>query len=672
MISFRPRKLFLTLFSICAFTAVAFAQDKDWRPVSPEDLQSKAPVVEPDADAEAIFWETRIDDSDSEDLSLRHYVRVKIYTERGREKYSKFDIPFTKGLKIKELFARVVRPDGSSVEIDKKDIFEREIVKAGGIKVKAKSFAVPNIEPGVIVEYRYKEAVDDAGAKGMRLAFQRDIPVRTLSYYYKPYNSKEPHYQGYNLPDTKFVKDKDGYWLASRTNVPSFKEEPRMPPEDTVRPWMLLTGTSVNITSVSAFSISFVIKDQSNPQRYWASVAGENAAVTKFMNNKSGDIKTVAGEITAGAATPEEKLRKIYEYCQREIKNTTFDSTLTDEDRKKLPSVKSMSDVIKRKSGSSQYVDMLFGALATAAGFDARVAFTGDRSKMFFDPNMANENLIHPAAIAVKVGEDYKFFDPGMPFVPYGSLIWYEEDSWALLVGEKDFAWRKTPLSTYDASGERRTGKFRLLEDGTLDGEVQIEYSGHPATSYRLDNYDEAAAKREENLKDEIKNRISTAEISEVSIENVNDITKPLVKRFKLHIPGYAQRTGKRLFLQPGFFEYGVGPIFSSGSRKYDIFFRYPWSENDTISFELPQGFSLDSADAPGALADPNKIGSLEIKMSIDQGRNVLNYNRKFHFGGGDNIFFPSGAYQPVKNLFDAFQKADSHTITLKQKETGN
>src|SRR5688500_797451 len=255
-------KLWSTLSCLCLCAAVATTvsgQDKDWRAVSPEELSIKAPVVEPGADAEASFWEVRIDDSSSEDLSLRHYVRVKIFTERGREKYSKFDIPFTKSLKIRDLAARVVRADGSSTEILEKDIFEREIVKAGGLKIKAKSFAVPNIEPGVIVEYRYREILNDAGAKGMRLAFQRDIPVQNLKYYYKPYDSQEPRYQSYNFTDTKFVKDEKGFWLAGRKNVQSFREDPRMPPEDTVRPWMLLTGTNVNISGASAFSITFRI-----------------------------------------------------------------------------------------------------------------------------------------------------------------------------------------------------------------------------------------------------------------------------------------------------------------------------------------------------------------------------------------------------------------------------
>ncbi len=663
------RRLLFTLAALCAaFSFPTFGQDKEWRPISPAELAAKTPVVEPDADAEAMFWEVRIDDSSSEDVSLRHYVRVKIFTERGREKFSKFDIPFTKGMKIKELFARVIRSDGTAVEISKDEIFEREIIKAGGRKIMAKSFAVPNIEPGVIVEYRYKETINDAGAKGMRLQFQRDIPIQNLAYYYKPYNSQDPSYQNYNFTDAKFVKDQKGFWLATRKNVPSFREEPRMPPEDMVRPWMLLTGTRLGITSVSSFRVTFTLKDPSSPARYWGAVGAENAPLVKFMNKPSGDIKRTATEITAGATTPDEKLRKIYEFCQTQIRNTTFDTSLTDEDRRKLPSVDSVSDILKRKSGGAQYIDILFGALVNAAGMESRIAFTGNRSEMFFQPDMTNEALIHPAAIGVKVGDEWKFFNPGMSFLPYGMLVWYEEDTWAFLVGEKAFSWQQTPMTSHGKSESKRDGKFRLLEDGTLEGDVRVEYSGHPAITYRMENYDESSNKREENLREEVKRRISTAEISDIKIENLTDPSKPLIHEYKIRVPSYAQRTGKRLFLQPGYFAYGAEPLFSGASRKYDVFFRYPWAEADTISIKLPTGFELDSADAPAALSDPQKIGSLDIKIGIDKANNALAYTRRFYFGGGGNILFPAASYTPLKVMFDSFQRSESHTITLRQK----
>ena len=667
MNSFRPRKLFIALVTVCAFAAAAFAQDKDWRPISPEDLQSKAPAVEPDADAEAIFWETRIDDSDSSDLTLRHYVRVKIYTERGRERYSKFDIPYFRGRKIKDLFARVVRPDGSSVEVTKEDVFDREIVRAGGLKVKAKSFAVPNIEPGVIVEYRYREAISDDDAIGMRLDFQRDIPVKTLSYYYKPNNSKEPSYQPYNLTDVRWVKDQNGYWLATRANVPAFKEEPRMPPLDTVRPYMVLTGSRSSVVSLSNFSVMVVEKDQRDWKKYWAGVSGQWAAVAKSLTIPDGDIKKAAQEITAGASSPEEKLRRIYEFCQKEIKNVTYDTTMTDEEKKKFPPPRSIADVLKQKAGRWWNIDVLFANLATAAGFEARVALVGDRSRAFFQPDMPDQRLVHLGGIAIRDGGEFKIYNPGNAFQPFGTIGWHEEDTWALASGVTDFFWQKTRPSSEAASLEKRTGKFTLSEDGTLEGDVRIESTGHPAKSYRLDNYDETAAKREDGLKNAIKARISTAEVSNVTIENLTDISKPLVTQYHIRVPAYAQKTGKRLFLQPNFFEYGTTAVFASATRKYDIYFRYPWSESDDLTIQLPSGFALDSADAPGTIVDPTKISTLKIDIGINSKANVLSYKRNFFFGSGGRVLFPPTSYAPLKNLWDTFYTADTHTLTLKQ-----
>lgn len=632
----------LLLFFVTTLTIVA--QDKDWRPISPDDLAAKAPIVEPDADAEAIFWETRIDDSGSYDLAIKHYVRVKIFTERGREKYSKFDIPFTKGLKIKDLAARVIKTDGSIVEIKKDDIFEREIIKANGLKVKAKSFAIPNIEPGVIVEYRYKENFSDSSARGMRLEFQRDIPVRRLAYYYKPYTG-EPFFKTFNFKDTKFIKDKDGYYLASKTNVPAFKQEPYMPPDDMVRPWMRLERGSLSLGGM-------LVK----------------AELAKYLKKDGGDMKKAATEIAAGATNDEEKVKKFYEYCQSQIANTTFDPTITDEMRKKLPENKGPKDVMKRKTGTAFDIDTLFGSLAVGSGMDARIAYVGDRSKMFTSAGNIDQEFLHPGAIGIKIDGRWKFYNPGTKFLPYGKLVWYEENSAAEVFSEKTFDWVQTPMSDYEYSATKRTGKFKLLEDGSLEGEVIVEMNGHPAATYRIENYDETHAKLEEQLTDDVKRQMSAAEVTAISIENLTDGSKPLIQRYKVKVPNYAQKTGKRLFLQPNFFEYGNSAIFSSSTRKYDVFVQYPWSENDNIEITWPAQFDLDNADAPGLIADPARIGSLDIKIRVDKINRYMNYSRKFHFGGGGNVLFGTNTYQPLKNLFDAFHTADSHTITLKQK----
>ncbi|MBX3293440.1 MAG: DUF3857 domain-containing protein [Acidobacteria bacterium] len=641
-----PKLRILTVFSLFAvifFAQSATAQDKGWLPVSPSDLQLAEPLVEKGADAEAIFWETRIDDSSSYDLTVRHYVRVKIFTERGREKYSKFDIPFVKGERIRDLAARVIQTDGTIVEIKKDEIFEREIIRASGLKMKAKSFAIPNIEPGVIIEYRYREQTSDAGAIGMKLLLQRDIPVRKLDYYYKPYTG-EPVYKAYNISDVRFIKDRGGYYLASRTNVPSFKEEPFMPPDDMVRPWIRLGRGRISITSLLA-------KTQ---------LAG-------LLKKDRGDMKKLAAELSAGVNNDEEKLKRFYEYSQSQINNTTFDPSLTDEMRDKLPENKGPKDTVKRKSGSAMEIDILFGSLAINSGMDARIAYIGDRRRMFTSSRNIDQDFLRPAAIGVKVNGQWQFFNPGMKFLPFRKLVWYEEDSAAELVSETHIEWTQTPISPPEYSVSKRKGRFTLAEDGTLEGTVVVELHGHSAVDYRSENFDETPAKLEELLIDDAKRFMSTAEVSDVTIENLSDNALPVVQKYRVKVPNFAQRTGRRMFIQPSYFRHGVPPYFSSSTRLYSISFRFPWSEHDSIEIKMPSGFELENAESPGTIVDSGRIGQHATEIKIDNSSNTMMYDRKFYFGAGGNLVFPTSSYTNLKRMFDGFHDADAHAITLRQ-----
>ncbi len=644
--------LFLSFLLLFCLQTV-FAGDEPWREITPAELQLKAPKVEADADAEVLFWEVRVDDGSVDQLVMKHYIRVKIFTERGREKYSKVDIPFIKGMRIKDLMARVIKSDGSIVEVAKTDIFEREIAKQNKVKVKAKSFAVPNIEPGVIVEYQYKEVIAGGSASNMRMKFQHDIPIQTISYYFKPFANAR--YMTFNMEDKKFIKDKGGFYRATMENIPALKDEPRMPPEDEVRSWLLLYYTDDLKGDYTDF---------------WASAGGYIARTWEIKDTlKPGkEIKAAAAQITAGVNSPDEQLAKLFEFCKTKVKNITLDTSITDEEKEKIKPNKSTADTYQKLQGKSSEINELFASLATALGMEARLAFGGDRSEKFFNPQQAHTSFIHFSGIAVKVNNRWKYYDPGSLFVPYGMLSWFEEGTSVLLLGYKDYIRTETTMSDAEKSLAKRTGRFKLLEDGSLEGTVKIEYTGHLAYLYKMNNYDNSPAKREESLKEEVKKRISAAEISAISIENVNDPEKPFIYQYKIRVPNYAQKTGKRLFLQPGFFEHGENPLFSSASRKYDIYFQYPWSENDDIEIELPTNFEADSLEKLDEIADSGKISRLKIDIGVNKDQTVMKYNRQFYFGGGGTILFPASAYPQLKSLFDIFHKNDAHTITLKQK----
>ena len=647
--------LAISVFLILPISALA----DDWRPVDPADLALKAPIVEKDADAEAILWEVKVADEvqgSSLRTVLQHYVKIKIFTERGREAQSKIDIPFLSNWSVSDIAARTIKADGTILELKKEDVLERVIVKEGRQKIKAKSFAMRGVEPGAIIEYRWKETRNDRLANYLRLYFQRDVPVQTVRYFIKPLALPGFPYgmrvQTFHSQPTPFVKDKNGFYSTSMTNVSAFREEPRMPPEDEVRPWML---------------IYYSEDSQLLGEKFWKDFGKRAFERYKPFMKVSDDVKQAATAAVGDASDPEQKIQRLFEFCRTKIKNVNDDASgMTAEERSKLKENKTPSDTLKRSMGTGTDIDMLFAALAIAAGFDARIVNLSDRSDNFFNKNFADDYFIQTFDVAVKVGNEWRFYDPASTYVPFGMLRWQEENQESLLSDPKEPIWIKTPLSSPEKSKQKRVARLQLNEDGSLEGDVTIEYFGHLGVERKEWDDDDSPAQREQTLKETVKARMSTAELSKISIENVSDPVKPYIYKYHISVPGYAQRTGKRLFLQPAFFQFGARPLFATSARQHAVYFNYPWSEEDEVSIDLPPGFSLDSAESPTPFASL-PISEYKPSAGLTADGKTLVYKRKFFFGGGDNILFPVNTYPQLKTYFDEVHKQDSHIITLKQ-----
>src|SRR5262249_9816769 len=151
-----------------------------------------------------------------------------------------------------------------------------------------------------------------------------------------------------------------------------------------------------------------------------------------------------------------------------------------------------------------------------------------------------------------------------------------------------------TPYSEPARSVKQRRGAFKLSDDGSLEGSVQYTYTGHEAHTQKNRYEEMTAAQQEEEWKQSLQNRFSTAEISDFEMKDNLDQFKPMVVRHKVTVPGYATRTGKRILLQPAFFERNYSPRFTETNRKWDIYFDYGWSEDDEVTIELPEGWELD------------------------------------------------------------------------------
>ncbi len=439
----RKYLLIIPIFLLVHMTA---ATAVEWRPLKLAELAQKIPMVDPKADAEAIFWDIRIEDREQNgdiSLTLTHYIRVKIFTERGKEDFATVEIPRVGKRSIIDVAARTIKPNGSITDLKKDAIFDRELAKTKGVKLRGKSFALPNVEVGDIIEYQYKEVRDNELAQYQRLYFQRDIPAWNITYHLKPLSS--PYFpftmrsMAFQCNHPPFQKEPNGFFATTMTNMPAFRREPYSPPEDQLRAWVL---------------IYYEEDKKIDAEKYWKTVGRQDFASFKPLLNAVGLVKRTAAEIVDGIDKPEEKLTALDAFCRSKIRNLSSSAfQLTPEERKAIKENHSPADTLKQTAGRGMDVNFLFAALANAAGFDARMARIPSRGDTFFSVQRPTTYFIDSFSVAVKVGDNWSFYDPATPYLEPGMLRWQEEGQMALISDSKDGFFARHNSSSRTAPG---------------------------------------------------------------------------------------------------------------------------------------------------------------------------------------------------------------------------
>ncbi|MGB2662647.1 MAG: DUF3857 domain-containing protein, partial [Candidatus Acidiferrum sp.] len=141
---------------LCAlyFPSRKILASDDWLPIDPADLKMTTEPKAPGAPAIYLYRQVDRKESGRANHTEAYYFRIKILAEEGR-KYGNIEIPYLRSVGgISNIRARTIHPDGTIVNFDGK-IFENTIVKSKTLKYQAKTFTMPDVQVGSIVEYRF-------------------------------------------------------------------------------------------------------------------------------------------------------------------------------------------------------------------------------------------------------------------------------------------------------------------------------------------------------------------------------------------------------------------------------------------------------------------------------------------------------------------------------------
>jgi hypothetical protein len=621
-----------------------------WDPIDPKELAETTPKVEKDADAEALAWEVRVaDETVGHDAQLvfSNYLRIKVFTDRGRDAMTRIDIPHLSSVRVRDVEGRSVKRDGTITELGKDDIHERTIVRAGGEKVQATSFALPGVETGGIVEYRWREVHDQFRVDNMSLVFYRDIPVRRVRYRLIPRGGALPM-QGHAFQSTPDLVTQPTYSDVTLENVPAYWAEPYSAPAADTQPWMLI----------------FYGRRLDDPDEFWLAIGKSLADIGRGFS-PTADVKREVASLPLAGTSIDEKIAALVGLCRSKVKRMDVDTT-TDGERRGYIGNRTPVAALSQGRGDAADVRGLFVAMARAAGLDARIAAAASRNEATFDrAAMLRLQLAH-WIVAIRDGDAWRFVDPTSEYGPAGHLPAALEGVTALVGDEDSLVWAATPVAPPEWSLRARTATLRLSEDGTLEGDLTTELGGHLGMA-RKESVDHLApAERTDEIRDFLLARLPGAEVSGVGLENLTDPDKPYVERCHLKVAGYAQRTGTRLFVLPAVFEKGLAPFFTASRRVNPILFPYAFKEADRVRIELPAGYEIESPGAPAsALFSP--FGRYSVKVTATLDGRAVELARELVAGGGNRLQMPAGTYLSLKQFFDAVARGDAVTLTLRK-----
>ncbi len=563
------------------------------------------------------------------------YARIKILTEEGR-KYADIEIPFLKGRgDVHAIKARTIRPDGQIANFDGK-VYETTVVKARGLKYLAKTFTLPDVQVGSIIEYRYTSDWESNSLFFQsRWILSEELFTKRAKFSLKQYERLAISWSWpVGLPTGTDPPKSQGNTIQMETqNVPAFHVEDYMPPEDTLK-----------------YRVDFVYSEQNvekDVDKFWKEVGKkQNGNVESFAGKRKAMEEAVA-QIVAPNDAPEVKLQKIYARAQQ-VRNLSFERQKTEEEnkREKIKAVGDVEELLKRGYG--------YGA-----GFEASIVLLSSRDQFFFSPNLKNPRELNGDVVLVKLAGKDVYFDPGTQYASYGLLPWPETAVRGLRLDKNGGSWVDTPLPESATSRIERKAALKLTEDGTLEGKLTVTFSGLEALERRLELRNQDDATRKKFLEDQIKEYVPAA--IEVDLTNKPDwgsSAPALVAEYDLKVPGWVAGAGRRALFPMGLFGNTEKHVFEHADRVHPIYFQFPFEKYDDLTIELPLGWKIGSL--PPARNDDAKAIQYELKAEDQKG--TLHVTRRVRV---DLLMLEKKNYPTLRAIFQAVKTGDEQQVVL-------
>lgn len=453
--------------------------------------------------------------------------------------------------------------------------------------------------------------------------------------------------KGINLPTALPAIQDNGKGKVFNYNLDNLKPEEREPLSNKG----LLNVFPKIVVAPSNFNMGKFAGDMDNWKQFGAFIY----SLYKDKDRLPDNVKQEVHRLADSKKTTKEKTEALYQYLQNNTRYISVQLGIGGWEPFDA------SYVASKKYGDCKALTNYMYSLLKEAGIEANPVLisAGEDKTNYFIEDFAN-NYFNHVILCVPQPKDTIWLECTSQTAPFGYLSAFTANRKALLLSPNGGYVVNTPNYSSTVNLQRRTTNATIDNDGNLKANLHTFYQG--------EQQDYVAGLLRYASKDLLKKYLNASlslDTYEVTSSNYkeNPSEMPSVEeQLDVTAPNFATVVGKRIMFTPNAFNKSTSKLDASEERKSEIVFTYPFSDYDSTTFVVPEGYDIENLPKPVSLDSP--FGQYRISFNYQDGKIVCSRFQQREAGK-----FPPNQYAALVSYFEQIYKADRAKIVLRKKD---
>ena len=521
------------------------------------------------------------------------------------------------------------------------------------------SIAMANVKVGSVIEYKYTIKSENVVQFPVN-NFQYNIPVNYSEYsteipeffIYKPIltgffkiNSNEKIENGYQSYSDEYNRTLNMSYQQINTvfkadNIPALNEESYV---DNLENYRATVHYELDRTR-------FPEVPEKNYSTTWEGVAKIIYKDKDFgieLQENTYLIQDLRA-ILKDATTDLEKMNIVFKFIQNKMNWNNFYGYTTDKGVKKA---------YQDGTGNIAEINFILISMLNYAGINANPVLVSTVSHGI--PVYPNRTVFNYVIAAVDIDGNRILLDATNKktttnILPFNVL------NWTGRLIRQDGSSEEINLVPKITSKENNNLMVLIDKEGNVSGKARIQKTDYYALRFR----ETFADLNKENYLEKLENNWNGMQIKEYTIENSNtDLSKPVVETFSFFSNNHVEIINNKIYINPLLFLTNSKNPFKQEKRELPIYFGFPTQEKFNISYEIPEGFIIESIPKSITFTSPDNLCVFSIKIISNENKIQVAVSSEINLA-----IMSSDYYEIIKDFYQKMIDKQNEKIVLVKK----